>query len=241
MKSNLYILIVSVTVFSCGHSTMKTNEIEFYDINEDKFTFLVFDKSKVDTFNTKFKPLEFSNDLIKQELVSLTKIETDSNSASNLFSFTKNSKNPDTLDFNLALNVINATINNQGKEYFNASLEYLFFYNCLPDSLQYKWAQSNLGDFSFNVTFFSILRDKSDIINKLIYREIPHQDEKSFPIFKEQIYNEITSDQAKQIKQLILGDIRFDDSRFRTDRDNFIFFLDKTIYNEWRLLLVDRN
>jgi hypothetical protein len=234
-------MLIAVTTFSCGQSAMKTNEIQFYENYQDQFTFLVFDKSKVDTFMSKYEPLKFSNPSIKQDLIKLTEVEFNDNTKTNLPSFINNSKTLDTSDFHLAMNVIKATYDNDGEKYFDGSLNYLFFYNCLPDNLQDKWIQTWLGDFRFNTTFFSILRDKSEIIDKLIYGEIGVRDEKLLPIFEEHIFNEITSDQAKQIKQLIINDKSFDDSRFRTDRDNFIYFLDKTINNEWRLLLTDWN
>jgi hypothetical protein len=234
-------MLVAVTMFSCGQSTMKTNEIEFYDNNQDQFTFLVFDKSKVDTFMSKYEPLKYSNPTIKQSLIKLTEVQFYDNTKTNFPSFINNSKTPDTSDFNLAMNVIKATYDKDGEKYFHGSLSYLFFYNCLPDRLQDKWTQTTLGDFRFNATFFSILRDKSEIIDKMIYGEMGYWDNKLKPIFGEHIFNELTSDQAKQIKQLILNDKSFDDNRFKTDRDNFIYFLDKTINNEWRLLLTDWN
>lgn len=220
---------------------MKTNEIEFYDNNQDQFTFLVFDKSKVDTFMSKYEPLKFSNPVIKQELIKLTELIFDNKTKTNFRSFINNSKTPDTSDFNLAMNVIKATYDKDGEKYFHGSISYSFFYNCLPESFQDKWTQTTLGDFRFNSTFFSILRDKSEIIDKMIYGEIGYWDDKLKTIFGEHIFNEITSDQAKRIKLIILNDKSFDDNRFRTDRDNFIYFLDKTINNEWRLLLTDWN
>lgn len=234
-------MLIAVTMFSCGQSAIKRNEIEFYDNNQDQFTFLVFDKSKVDTFMSKYEPLKFSNALIKQDLMILTKVKFSDNAKTSFSSFIKNSKTPDTSDFHLAMNVIKATYETKGEKNFKGSLDYLFFFNCLPDSFQAKWTQTTLGDFQFNATFFSILRDKSEIIDKLIYGDISNRDEKLTPIFKEHIFNEITSDQARLIKQLIINDKSFDDSRFRTDRDNFIYFLDKTMNNEWRLFLTDWN
>ena len=215
--------------------------MEFYDINQDQFTFLVFDKSKVDTFISQYEPFNYSNTLIQQNILSLTKINFENSTAKDYSSFAKNSKLLDSSDYNLAMNVINATYDKNGEEYFHGSLDYLFFYKCLPEGFQNKWIQTISGDFRFNATFFALLRDKSEIIDKMIYGEIGHWDDKLKPIFGEHIFNEITSDQAKQIKQLILNDKSFDDSRFRMDRDTFIYFLDKTINNEWRLLLTDWN
>ncbi|UZR96777.1 hypothetical protein [Chondrinema litorale] len=227
--------------FSCGRSSMKTNEIEFYDLNQNQFTFLVFDKSKVDTFISRYEPLNVSNTVIKQDIFSLSKINFDNSISKDYSSFAKNSKLLDSSDFNLAMNVIKATYDKSGEEYFHGSLNYLFFYKCLPVGFQNKWTQTISGDFRFNATFFAILRDKSEIIDKMIYGEIGHWDNKLKPIFGEHIFNEITLDKAKQIKELIVKDKSFDDVKFKTDRDNFIYFLDKTISGEWRLILTDWN
>lgn len=144
-------------------------------------------------------------------------------------------------DFNLAMKVIKATYIKNGEEYFHGSLSYLFFNKNLPEGFQNKWTQTISGDFRFNGTFFAILKSKSKIIDKMIYGEISNRDNKLIPIFGEHIFNEITQGQAEQIKQIILNDKCFDDYRFRTDRNNFIYFLEKIIKNEWRLLLTDWN
>jgi hypothetical protein len=241
MRPLPYIMLIAVTMFSCGQSAMKTNEIEFYDNNQDQFTFLVFDKSKVDAFVSRYETLDYSNTIIKQDILSLKNCNFDNSISSDYSSFTKNLKKPDTSDFNLAMSVIKATYDKNGEEYFHGSLDYLFFYHCLPNGLQNKWTQTISGDFRFNATFFAILRDKSEIVDKMIYGEIGHWDNKLKPIFGEHIFNEITPDKAKQIKELIEKDNSFNDLRFRVDRDNFIYFLDKTINNEWRLILTDWN
>jgi len=222
MRSLLYIIILTITEFSCIQSSKKNNEIEFYDINQDQFTFLVFDKSKVDTFISRYESLDYSNIIIKQDLLSLTKLNFDNSISSDYSSFAKNLKKPDSLDFNLAMNVIQATYDKNGEEYFHGSLNYLFFYECLPEGFQNKWIQTISGDFRFNATFFAILRDKSKIIDKMIYGEIGYWDDKLKPIFGEHIFNEITPAKAKQIKELIEKDKSFNEIRFRVDRDNFI-------------------
>ena len=228
-------------MYSCGHTTMKTNEIEFYDNNQDQFTFLVFDKSKVDTFMLRHEPLDYSSMTIKKDILSLTKLNFDSTISNDLSSFIKNSEAPNSSDYNLANNVIKATYDKNGEEYFHGSLNYLFFHECLPEGFKNKWTQTVSGDFRFNVTFFALLRDKSEIIDKMIYGEIGHWDKKLMPIFGEHIFNEITRDNAKQIKELIEKDESFNDERFKVDKDNFVYFLDKTINDEWRLILTDWN
>ena len=241
MKVLPYIVLLTITLYSCGQSPMKTNEIDFYDVNQDQFTFLVFDRSNVHAFMSRYEPLNFGNAAIKQDLLTLSKNNFDTSISSVYSSFSKNSKALDTSDFNLAMNVINATYDKNGEEYFPGSLNYLFFYNCLPKGFHGKWPQTISGDFRFNATFFAILRDKSEIIDKMIYGEIGYRDERIKPIFGEHIFNEITPDNAKQIKELIEKDKSFDDIRFKTDRDNFMYFLDKTINNQWRLILTDWN
>lgn len=241
MRQLLKIVIITMTVVSCGRSSMNTDEMEFYDLNQEQFTFLVFDKSKVDTFILRYEPLNYSNTVIRQDILSLTKINFDNSISKDYSSFIKNSKLLDSSDFNQAMDVIKAAYGQNGEEYFHGSLEYLFFYKCLPLGFQNKWTQTISGDFRFNATFFAILRDKSEVIDKMIYEEIGHWDSKLKPIFGEHIFNEITPDKAKQIKEIIVTDKSFDDFRFKTDRDNFIYFLDKTISGEWRLILTDWN
>src|SRR5688572_20616345 len=123
----LYIIPIAVTLFSCGQRAMTT----FYDNNQDQFTFLVFDRSRVDTFMSKYEPLNYKNTVIKQDLIRLTEVKSDDNKTNNNPSFIVNSKAPDTSDYNLAMNVIKATYGLEGEKYFDGSLNYLFFYNCL--------------------------------------------------------------------------------------------------------------
>ncbi len=241
MKPLLYLIIISMSLASCKQAVQQNDTMEFFDFNQEQFTFLVFDKSRIDTFMTKFDPLEYSNELIKRELIKLTQLQFENNPKETLPSFDKNSEKPDVSDRDIAVDAIKTTYDKDGDEHFSVSLAYLFFYNCLPDCFQNKWTQSIIGDFRFNSIFFAILRDNSEIIDKMIFSEIIYRDEKLAPIFGEHIFNEITPDNAKQIKELIVNDKSFDDVRFKTDRDNFIYFLDKTISGEWRLILTDWN
>lgn len=241
MKPLFYLLFILISLGSCIQTASKNEDTTFYNTHEDKFTFLVFDKAKVDTFLSKFEPLKYSNAALKQELILLSKIKLDTSSTAHINSFIKNTTSPDSSDYKLAIDVINATYNKDGEEYFQGSLNYLFFYNCLPTEFKIKWTQTWLGDFQFNSHFFEILRKKSEIIDKIIYGEISQHDSQLLPIFEGFIFNEINSEQAQQIKQLIENDKSFDDPRFKTDRDNFIYFLDKTSKNEWRLILKDCN
>ena len=170
-------------MLSCEQSAVKTREIEFYNINQDQFTFLVFEKYKVDSFILIYEPLIFSNKIIKHDLNNLVLDNFDNKSESNLQLYNKNSNVCNADDFKLAMDVIKATYEQEGKKYFSGSLAYLFFNKCLPYDFRNKWPQTTRGDFRFNATFFSILRDKSEIIDKIIYGEIGYRDQKLLPIY----------------------------------------------------------
>lgn len=232
-------LIISV---SCSNPKKNFSKKEYYDSQQLQFTFLVFEKAQVDSFLVRYESLNIRNPKIRDGIRRLSQIQFDENGHNNDYSFTKNSTNPDTLHYNLANQELKETLdsNNVG-EYFHSSLVSMFFYECLPEEFRSKWSQKFLGDFRFNATFFGILRDKSEILDSIIYGEVIYQDDKLLTIFKDHIFNEITSEQAKSIKNLILTDESFQDPRFKTDKDNFVFFLDKTINNEWRLFLTDWN
>jgi hypothetical protein len=53
--------------------------------------------------------------------------------------------------------------------------------------------------------------------------------------------NEITAEKAKQIKDCIEKSESFNDSRFETDKVNFLEFLNNVIAGKWRLFLYDKN
>ena len=248
MRHIITTLLFILQICSCGQigpPPTRPAKGVFYKNNELQFAFLVFDKAKVDSFMQNHSPLVFNNPKIQQELTRLSNLKFDQNyisiQQSKIASFSKNTTGPDISDFGLATDVIKLNLKKNGGEDFVGSLNYLFFYDCLPGKFQHKWSQTSLGDFNFNTTFFSLLREKCIIIDNLIYSEISNRDEKSDPIFGESIFNEITPEEAKQVKLTITTDRSFDDVRFKTDRDNFIEFLDKTINNEWRLILIDSN
>ena len=116
-------------MLSCEQSAVKTREIEFYNINQDQFTFLVFEKYKVDSFILIYEPLIFSNKIIKHDLNNLVLDNFDNKSESNLQLYNKNSNVCNADDFKLAMDVIKATYEQEGKKYFSGSLAYLFFNN----------------------------------------------------------------------------------------------------------------
>jgi len=98
-----------------------------------------------------------------------------------------------------------------------------------------------LGDFEFNVTFFNRLRTNCKVFDKIIYGETGYWDKSIQSVFRHDIFNEITAENAKLIKNCVIKDTAFSDTRLKTDKDNFIYFLDQTIQNKWRLLLIDKN
>lgn len=246
LKHLLVVIIFSLLFSSCEHTTAVTmeNQIIFYNTNQDQFTFLVFNKNAVDIFSRKYKPLLFSNKKLHEAFKdSLLCQDFDDNKKreSYIKSFSRNTAQLNVSDFNLAKNVLNATLNNEGQEYFSGSLSYLFFNECLPQKFKCKWSQSTLGHFEFNSTFFALLRDKSKELDGLIYGEIGLWNKDMEAIFGEYTFNEITPDIARKIKQTILDNKEFDDQRFIADRTNFIEFLDQTISREWRMVLIDWN
>jgi len=219
------------------------SESQYFNFNQTQFTFLVFDKSAVDTFFKTYQPFHFRNEKLKKafadsllvqnfDYVQMARFEKETKE------FSTNTDQPDTSDFNLAINVLKATLENSGAKYFSGSLHYLFFYDCLPLKFKHKWTQSTLGHFEFNASFFALLRDKSKELDDLIYGNIGQWDEDIKSIFGEYIFNEINSETANKIRSTILNDTAFNDERFSTDKANFLEFLGKTVNKEWGLFLL---
>jgi len=221
-------------------------KIEYYSVNQDQFTFLVFDKASVDSFINKYEPLSFDNRKVNNAIqTSLTELifEPQANESieETLIDYKSNTQQPDTGSFELAKKVISATNDKNGKEYFPGSLSYLFFYDCLPMEFKYKWHQTELGHFEFNATFFALLRDNCEEFDEFLYGEKGYWDDKLKPLFGEYIFNEINPETAKAIKRTIEDNKAFEDIRFKKDQDNFVHFLDQTIDNKWRMILIDWN
>ncbi|MFN8438206.1 MAG: hypothetical protein U0V72_11280 [Cytophagales bacterium] len=246
------IIIVQISLFityiSCGQMINKSlnEQIDYYPNNQIQFTFLVFNKVSVDSFIKTYEPLNFENTKINNVLqTSLTKLvfEPQANDSikKTLIDYKSNTQQPDTASFVLAQKIISATYDKNGQEYFSGSLSYLFFYECLPKEFKYKWHQTELGHFEFNATFFALLRDKCKKFDEFLYGERGYWDDKLKPLFGQYIFNEITPETAKAIKSTIVENKEFEDNRFKKDRENFVFFLDKTIANEWRMILIDWN
>lgn len=231
---HLFLLLYVFTMLSCSKIAKQK---DFYDTQQDKITFLVFDKSKADSFTLNYSPLTINNPTIKKELLELHSIELRTDISPSALA--SNTVTVDSNDFNLAIDVIHSTFSEGGESYFAGSLNYLFFQKCLPIGLTNKWSQSNLGDFKFNTLFFTNLYSRSDIFKKLVDADIQNYHEDLLSVIGPNCYNEITPNNADEIKNKILKDSRFADIRFKTDKDNFLYLLDKTIIGEWRLFIND--
>ena len=211
----------------------------YYTNNEDKFGFLIFDGEKVDTFFKEYSPIQFKNDKLDSSFRKL--LNTDFTFEADRIKFNKHTRSPNASDYELAKNVLTATTDKDGEKYFGSSLNYLFFFECLPDEFQKKWTQTSLGDFEFNVTFFNLLRTKCKVFDDHIYGSIGYWDKDIKTVFQDRIYNEITASKAKLIKDCINQHTAFKDKRLQPDKDNFVLFLDLVINKSWRLFLIDKN
>jgi hypothetical protein len=238
----LSILFLLTLLVSC-----EKKKVEYYENNQDQFTFLILDEQKVKTFFERNKDLSFQNPSIKKTIQDSLVINNysavlEKNAEKNILKFSKNLSKPTKEDFELSQKVINSALHENNEEYFSACIDYLFFYQCLPKELKHKWTQSSLGHFEFNSTFFSILRDNSKELDKLIYGDIGNWDKNLEKIFQEPlIFNEITPEIAIKIKQTILTNDEFNDERFKQDKLNFLQLLENTSRKKWRLILIDWN
>ncbi|WP_205573382.1 hypothetical protein, partial [Flavisolibacter nicotianae] len=241
MRTLPFILLLTLAMVSCGQNQnfMEYASSDYYTNNEDKFGFLVFDKEKVDTFFSEYSPPQFRNGKLDSCFKRLS--ESQSSVVTGEMRFSKHTRSPNISDYDLAGKVLAATTKNDGEKYFGSSLHYLFFFECLPDTFQKKWVQTSLGDFEFNVTFFNRLRTKCKVFDDHIYGNTGYWDKNIKTVFRDEIFNEITADKAKLIKNCINQDSAFNDKRLQPDRDNFIHFLDQVIQKKWRLLLIDKN
>ncbi len=210
----------------------------YYTNNEDKFGFLVFDRMKADSFSKRYSPVQVENKKLDSSFKELTEkyysFETNKR-------YSKHTLSPDKSDYELAMAVLKAGNGKDDKVYFQGALDYLFFYECLPDEFRSKWVQTGLGDFEFNVTFFNRLRMECEVFDDHIYGNTGYWDEKLKAILQDHIYTEITADNAKLIKDCINQNTAFNDDRLQPDKDNFIHFLEQAINKKWRLFLIDKN
>ena len=237
----LPILILFLLIMAgCGQNASYQEHAasDFFSNNEDKFGFLIFGKQKIDSFFKEYPTLDFNNAKIKNRLRKLIVDDTIPKAINN---FKSHTSEPTLSDFNLASNVIKAAISDSGHKYFDASVNYLFFYECLPDQFTNKWTQTRLGDFKFNVTFFNLMRTKCKIFDDHIYGNSGHWDDKIRKVFKADSFNEITSDKANEIKNCIVSETSFEDNRLLQDKTLFIAILDSVLEKKWRVLILDKN
>jgi len=134
---SIILLLMSITLFGCGQdqSFMEHTSTEFYTNNEDHFGFLVFDKSRVDTFFQNYTPVEIKNLKLKTAFINLLDSDTIP-SATDTFNFFTHTDKPKYSDYQLAKNVLKATSEKDGEKYFQGSATYLFFFDCLPNELR---------------------------------------------------------------------------------------------------------
>lgn len=244
MRVFLVSLILIIINSSCANSANNARNSNSHKLKQNKelqFTFLIFDKSKTDIFFSRYNQFDYTNKYFKEDISMLRKWKFSNNIQNGFKSFKNNTESPDYEDFEIALDELDEKYFENNKEYFEYVIQFVFFYECLPTEIQNKWTQTFEGDFKFDATFFSLLRQRCQIIDKMIYGEIGCWDKNLEPIFYEHIFNEITPERAIKIKALIEKDQAFDDLKFQLDRKNFIYLLDKTIDNEWRLILTDWN
>lgn len=243
MRVLLILLLLSVCT-SCSenkaaNSPMNT-EPGYYSNNEDKFSFLVFDIEKVDSFFQKHNRLEPNSEELTNSFLQLTKTSEMSADSAAEKKYSKHTKKPDSSDSALAFELLKVAKSNS-REYFFPNLLHLFFYECLPEEFKNKWVQDVSGDFEFNVTFFNLLRTQCKAFNEHIFGSQGYWDESIRKVFGEFVINEITAQKAKEIKACINKAEVFNDSRLQADKQHFLEFLDNVIAGKWRLFLYDKN
>lgn len=212
--------------------------------NQDKFGFLVLDAAKVDTFMQSYQPLIISNPDIgvglREKLVDLRFNQKELDSLDQRVKrFHMHTLKPNKVDFDLAKTVINASLKPTGEEYFDGSLQYLFYHDCLPSEFAYKWYQL-MHRFQFGLGFFNEFRRRSKEFDDLMYGHIEFQDDVLLPILGDHLYfNEITPQVARKLQQTILDNPVFKARDMKQDRANFLFFLNQVITGKWRLIILD--
>lgn len=241
MRTFTSFLIFAIVFTGCGSHTNYVDHVSsnYYPGNEDKFGFLVLDKERVDSFFLHYPDLSFQSEKLQKAFKDLLRIDTNFKRGDDRF--TRHISPPVSFDKQLAMEVLQSTVRQHEEQYFTGSLNYLFFYKCLPDVFKANWPQVQLGDLQFNVTFFNLLRVKCESFEKHIVMESVYFDENIKKVFGEETYNEFTTDKAQLIRDCIRSDTAFADTRLQPDKDNFLYILDKVIARKWRLLLMDNN
>ncbi|AXY78126.1 hypothetical protein D3H65_30845 [Paraflavitalea soli] len=238
---NSFLLIWAMLFAACGNRTSYIDQVSsnYYPGNEDKFGFLVFDKERVDSFFRQYPELNFQSDKLQKAFKGLLRVDTNFRRGDDRF--TRHISPPASFDKQLAFELLEATVGQHKEEYFTGSLNYLFFYKCLPDTFKANWPQVQLGDLQFNVTFFNLLRVRCEAFEKQIVMDSVYWDENIKKVFGEETYNEFTVDKVQLISHCIRTDTAFADPRLQPDKDNFLYILDQVIARKWRLILMDNN
>ena len=224
MRLLLIILLLSCSMESCGQNPAQTPNPsdQYYANNEDKFGFLVFDKEKTDSFFARYSSMEYRSPQLDSSFRWLLKRAKSGKTIDS--GFGKHTRSPDQSDYDLAELVFDAVAGSDGQNFYGDCLQYLFFFECLPDRFQPKWVQTTMGDFEFNVTFFNRLLTRCKVFGDFVSGNKGYQDSKFKPIFPDETYNELTADKASLIKDFINQDTGFNDNRLQPDKDYFIYF-----------------
>jgi hypothetical protein len=213
---------------------------DYYPTNEDKFGFLVFDKKSIDTFLAQYSMLETMDIKFIEAFKILQNRASSAIEEGTANPYANHANAPESSNADLTYKVLDAVLTNSEEKYFSPALRYLFFYQCLPKEFQYKWLQTFLGDFQFNVTFFRRLRYNSKNFDHICCGE-GYRDKDISKIWGDWDPNEIVAEKAKDIKASILQSEDFNDRRFQIDKEHFLEFLDNVITGKWRLFLLDWN
>ncbi|WP_315821729.1 hypothetical protein [Paraflavitalea speifideaquila] len=146
-------LILAILFTSCGNHTTYVDHVSttYYPGHEDKFGFLVLDKERVDSFFLQYPDLSFRNEKLQKAFKALLRVDTNFKRGDDRF--TRHISPPISFDKQLAMELLQSTVMQQQADNFPGSLNYLFFYKCLPDVFKANWPQVQLGDLQFNVTF----------------------------------------------------------------------------------------
>lgn len=91
-----------------------------------------------------------------------------------------------------------------------------------------------------NLGFWYLIKRKWTVSSH-IYGDSGYWDKNIQVVFNEEVYNEITADKAKLIRDCIDQDKAFNDKRLQQDKDDFIYFLNQAVVEKWRLFLIDKN
>lgn len=234
-----FLLIAFFTACRTRKNQHIVQQANYLTAKEDEFSFVVFDKAKLDTFFKKYNPIQANNNAIRKSFETMAKEANSPISPDSLH--IRNTRQPTTDDYALAIKILSSLKGKDNSQYFNDGVNYLLFYECLPAEFHQKWPQTQLGDYEVNATFFKLLRENCKAFNDIIYGNTGYWDKNLVANFQYEVFNEITPMTAEAIKACITGNKVFDDISFHQDKAMFISFLDKVIMGKWRMLLLDWN